>query len=74
MKTYLYEAFDEIIADEELGEYRTYGINLTSDEGVMSIRDISLCKETVLTTVARFNQHQLQGVHFRDAVEDLLAR
>ena len=72
MKTYLYQAFDELIVDAELGEYRTYGITLTSDAGVISIHDISLCGETVVDAAARFNEHQLCGVHFCDAVEDLL--
>jgi|GEM_PF-440429 len=56
----------------DLGEYHTYGIQVSGLDFSEVMHDISPCKDTVAWMIESFNQHQLLPVHLRDAVEDML--
>ena len=61
---------EDIMTEDELGEYRSYGITCKSDAGEEHLRDISTDRALVEDMAARFNLYRLSPLHFRDAVED----
>ena len=72
-KMYQYHVFEEYVFNSEIGNYRTYGIELTSPNGTIDrISDISVYKMDVERMVADFNRYQLSSVHFQEVVEDML--
>lgn len=56
----------------DLGQFNTYGIQLTGPDFEKVLHDVSVCEETVKRITKLFNKHQLFPCHFQDAVEDLL--
>lgn len=56
----------------DLGEYTTYGIQLTLPNDSKIVHDISTSRKTVEQMVALFNRCQLSPVHLYDVVTDML--
>ncbi len=65
----------EKIKNEYIGEYISYGIELRhGDEVIESIKDIDTDGEAVGNLCRLCNELKLSPIHFRDVVEDYLAR
>lgn len=69
MKT-VYILREDIMSEEELGTYRSFGITCRYDCGEEHIRDISTDREKVADMAERFNRYALSPIHFHDAVEE----
>ncbi len=71
MKT-IYLLREDLMTEEELGTYRSFGITCRTKEGDTHILDISTDREKVADMAERFNRYQLSPIHFQDAVEEEL--
>lgn len=72
-----YCAVEEQAYSQELGYYRTYGLQIIGKaEGGWSVldtlHDVSVNRDTAEQVAARFTKHQLSPIQFREAVEDML--
>ena len=72
-KRYLYTAVKQSLYSEELGEYKSYGIKVTSDgSDVGFIGDVSTEYDVVNKLCALCNEEQLSPEHFPEVIEDML--
>ena len=71
MKT-VYLLREDIMHEEELGSYVSYGITCKSEAGEEHARDVSTDRQRVTDMVERFNRYGLSPLHFYDAVEEEL--
>lgn len=69
---WVYDVVPEKCYHINLGEYDTYGIEVTGSEFSMVVHDVSVCKNITNNLVEMFNQYQLSPVHLEDAVRDML--
>ena len=68
-----YEIIKETAQNEDIGEYETYGIKCLSHDGsIKIISDISTDKKFVFNLVNKFNELDLDIIHFMDAVLDAI--
>lgn len=72
-----YCAVEEQAYSQELGHYRTYGIQVigkTADDWTVldALHDVSTNQDTAKRMAALFTKHQLSPIQFRDVVEDML--
>ncbi|WP_195986164.1 DUF6514 family protein [Clostridium sp. D33t1_170424_F3] len=65
-----YELIEETIIDPELGNRRTYGIAVVPGK----ISDISSNREAIEQLVELLNMRRIPLVHFKELVEDFLAK
>ena len=66
----VYKVLEETVADEELGQRRTYGIIAEAAE----VSDISDKRVVVELLVELLNTRQVPLMHFKDVIEDFLTR
>lgn len=64
----IYKVIEETVADEELGQRRTYGIAAVTGR----ISDISDNREFVERLVELLNARQVPLMHFKAVIEDSL--
>lgn len=70
-----YYVTEEMMFLEDVGEYKSYGIELRDGERVIErIRDIDTDREGVEKLCALCNELELSQIHFRDVVDDYLSR
>ncbi len=67
---YNYKCVEQKLYDENIGEYITYGIEITDDNMIMN--DVSCSKEKVDDIVRIINKYQLSPIHLDEIIEDLL--
>ena len=67
-----YSVLPENFHQLELGEYRTYGIQIITSDHVDILHDVSACKELTAHIVALLNHYQVSPVHLYDVVVDML--
>lgn len=67
-----YDIVPEMRYQSELGEYHTYGIQITAPEGTEILHDVSICKETAQRIAARLNHCQVSPIHVYDVIMDML--
>lgn len=65
-----YRVMEETVADEELGQRRTYGIIAEAAK----VSDISDQREFVERLAELLNIRQVPLMHLKDVIEDFLAR
>lgn len=68
-----YSVFEEIRTHEDIGEYITYGIAAENAEQSDVCHDVTADRERAEHIARLFNRHALSLVHFREALEDMLA-
>lgn len=66
-----YECVEQHLYHEDIGDYISYGIVLTSDTTI-KIDDVSCDHEVVAHLVSLLNKHQANPIHLVDIVEDNL--
>ena len=66
-----YKCIEQLFFDETIGNYITYGIEIT--EGNRIISDISCNKERVNEIVRLINKHQVSPIHITDVLENLIS-
>lgn len=70
-----YSVFQSIEDAEETGSYTTYGLaGMCGEETRFSIKDISTNRSELEQLADRMNVGELSQIHFRDVVDDFLAR
>lgn len=69
-----YHLLKEILYSDELGEYISFGIQVTNQRGdkVASVSDISTKQDYVEELCRLFNKNNLSPLHLRDVIEDML--
>ena len=65
---YDYKVVREVLKEEDVGEYKTYGIQI----GDYIIHDISLNEKEICELIDRMNLYQLSPIHLNEVVEDFL--
>lgn len=75
---YRYQAIVERKYHEDIGEYRSYGIQVilvTCDgyELVRTVSDVTVDQEIILALTDKFNRLQLSPVHLMEALDNELA-
>ena len=71
----IYHVTEDLMFKEEIGEYLSYGIELRNGETIVDIiRDIDTDGESVRRLCELCNELELSALHFRDVVEDYLAK
>lgn len=68
---YRYQCIEQKLYNENVGEYITYGIEITDDN--MIVNDVSCNKEKVDDIVRIINKYQVSPIHLDEIIEDLLA-
>ncbi len=69
-----YYVTEDLMFLEDVGEYKSYGIELREGERVIErIRDIDTNREGVEALCALCNKLKVSPNHFRDVVEDYLS-
>lgn len=68
---YKYQCIIQKFYNENVGEYITYGIEITDDN--MIVNDVSCNKEKVDDIVRIINKYQVSPIHLDEIIEDLLA-
>ncbi|MBR3848119.1 MAG: hypothetical protein IKM21_02380 [Oscillospiraceae bacterium] len=70
-----YYVTEDIMYLEDVGKYKSYGIELREGECVIEkIRDIDISREGVEELYALCNKLELSPIHFRDVIEDYISR
>ena len=70
---YTYEVIREELHSDELGDYVTYGIQMSAENNVLKmISDVSTNREYVKELVQRCNSEQLDPIHIDDVVSDFI--
>ena len=68
---YEYACIEQHLYHEDIGNYISYGIFLTSDTAVR-VDDVSTDYEFVKDLVFLLNEHQASPTHLLDIIEDFL--
>ncbi len=70
-----YYVTEDLMFLEDVGEYKSYGIELREGERVLErIRDIDIRREGVEALCAICNSLELLPIHLRDVVDDYLSK
>ena len=70
-----YYVTEDMMYCEDVGKYRSYGIELREGERVIErIRDIDISREGVEALCKLCNKLELSPIHFRDVIEDYISR
>lgn len=69
--SYNYRCINQNLFDENIGNYITYGIEIT-DENII-VNDVSCNKEKAQKIVNLMNKHQISPIHIYDVIENLLS-
>ena len=66
-----YKCIEQIFFDESIGNYITYGIEIT--EGNRIINDVSCNREKANEIVRLMNKFQVSPIHLYEVIEDLIS-
>ena len=66
-----YKCVEQRLINEYIGDYITYGIEIT-DENII-LDDVSCNRKTTEKITAILNAHQASIINFKEIVEDLIA-
>lgn len=74
---WFYQVTTEIICDQLLGQYRTYGLLVSCKtekgwEQAEQIKDVTTDAIMAEKLAQLFNEHQLSPVHLKDALDNML--
>ena len=69
--SYNYKCIKQRLFDEIIGDYITYGIELTEEN--MIVNDVSCNREKVNEIVRLLNIHQASPLHAYEIIENLLS-
>lgn len=64
-----YKVFKEILVDEEMGEFETYGIRCGE---ILEARDVSLNFESINNFVNELNKNEVELACVSDMIEDFI--
>ena len=68
---YTYQCIEQKLYNENIGEYITYGIEIT-DENII-VNDVSCNKEKAIDITRLLNKHQASFIHLDEIIENLIA-
>ncbi len=69
--SYTYKCIEQNLFDENIGNYITYGIEIT--EGNKIIDDVSCDKEKANKIIKLLNKHQVSPIHIYEIIENLIS-
>ncbi len=69
--SYNYKCIEQKLFDETIGDYITYGIEITDGNRIIS--DVSCNKEKANNIVNLINKYQVSPVHLYEVIENLLS-
>ncbi len=69
--SYAYKCIEQELFNESIGNYITYGIEIT--EGNKIINDVDCNRERACKIIDLLNQYQVSPIHIYDIIEDLIS-
>ena len=69
--SYTYKCIEQKLFNEHIGEYITYGIEITEENMIVS--DLSCNREKANEIVRLINMHQASPVHLYEIIEDMIS-
>lgn len=69
--SYTYQCIEQELHNEDIGNYITYGIEITEENIIMD--DVSCNKEKAENIVELINMHQASPIHLDEIIDNLLA-
>ncbi len=69
--SYNYKCIEQKLFDEDIGNYITYGIEIT--DGNKIVNDVSCNKDKANTIIKLLNQYQVSPIHLYEIIEDILS-
>ncbi len=69
--SYTYKCIEQKLFSESIGNYITYGIEIT--EGNKIINDVSCNREKACKIIELLNQYQVSPIHLNEVIENLIS-
>lgn len=69
--SYTYQCIEQEFHNEDIGNYITYGIEITEENIIMN--DVSCNKEKAENIVELINEHQASPIHLDEIIDNLIA-
>ncbi len=69
--SYKYKCIEQKLFDENIGNYITYGIEITEANKI--IDDVSCNKDKTNKIIKLLNKHQVSPIHLYEIIEDLIS-
>lgn len=69
--SYSYKCIEQKLFDESIGDYITYGIEIT--EGNKIIDDVSCNKEKAYNIIRLLNKYQVSPIHLYEVIDNLIS-
>lgn len=69
--SYTYQCIEQELHNKDIGNYITYGIEITEENIIMN--DVSCNKEKAENIVKLINEHQASPIHLNEIIDNLIA-
>lgn len=69
--SYTYQCIEQELHNKDIGNYITYGIEITEENIIMN--DVSCNKEKAENIVELINEHQASPIHLNEIIDNLIA-
>lgn len=69
--SYTYQCIKQELHNKDIGNYITYGIEITEENIIMN--DVSCNKEKAENIVELINEHQASPIHLNEIIDNLIA-
>lgn len=69
--SYTYQCIEQELHNKDIGNYITYGIEITEENIIMN--DVSCNKEKAENIVELINEHQASPSHLNEIIDNLIA-
>jgi len=69
--SYTYQCIEQEFHNEDIGNYITYGIEITEENIIMN--DVSCNKEKTENIVELINEYQASPIHLDEIIDNLIA-